>query len=302
MIPVTTLHFHLRSAQPLDFGRNPGSSVRGALYEALRSMYDTGLHVRDHLADERNPVSWLLSLEDAATSGGKDAPRPIAIRPLQNGFGLSFYGRALDYIPLVLSAVDGMSQVGVGPKRTRFEIDRVDAIDPLTTQATTILNEAGEQVAPLPQPPTEAAYRRFAAMLDPTRLEVTFLTPTRIVDRGSLCHTPTFRPWFQRLLERTRLISELYMPEPIWVPFRDLLTCAKDVAIVQDDTTWVEAWSGSRRQNAYQPTSGFTGRVAYQSIHTELLPWVLLGQALQVGKHTIKGGGWYTVRYQWQTI
>jgi hypothetical protein len=302
MIPVTTLHFHLKSDQPLDFGRNPGSSIRGALYEALRAMYDTGLRVRDHLADERNPVSWLLALEDKATSGGKDAPRPIAIRPMESGFGLSFYGRARDYIPLIISAVDGMGQVGVGPKRMPFAIRQVETVDPLTTQATTLLNEAGEQVAPLPDAPTEAAYRRFARLLDPTTLAITFLTPTRIVDKGRLAHSPDFRPWFQRLLERTRLISELYMPEPVWVPFGELLSCAKQVTLLQDETTWVEAWSGSRRQKAYQPTSGFTGRVRYSDVHADLLPWVLLGQALQVGKHTVKGGGWYTVHYRWQAI
>ena len=254
----------------------------------------------DRDSAEANPVRWLLALEDDHTSGGKDVPRPIALRPPIDAqanpleFALVFYGRAHYYIPHVISAVQAMSRIGVGADRAPFTIESIEAVDPLMHTAQPLLDMTGQQVASLPNPPGAEAYQRFAAALDPTTVTVEFLTPTRIVDRKRLCRTPVFRPWFQRLLERTRLISELYMPEPVWVPFGDLLAVARTVKLVEADAHWEERWSGSRRTDSYQPTSGYVGTAQYRAPGEALqilLPWILLGQGLQVGK-THDQGQW----------
>ena len=58
MIPVTLLNVHIENDTPIDFGANPGSSIRGALYETLRIMYDDGTGTHSH-TDDRNVVAWL---------------------------------------------------------------------------------------------------------------------------------------------------------------------------------------------------------------------------------------------------
>jgi len=301
MIPVTSLEIHIQADAPIDLGGNPGSALRGALYEALRAMYDTGASVHSRHAAGDNPVAWLLALEDEETSGGKDVPRPIAVRPPlaapapRLSFGLSFYGRGRSHIPLVLSAIHAMGTIGVGRGRGGFHIARIEAVDPLTGQATLLIDEGGSQVGALPEPPGPDDYRQAAQRLAGKPLMVTFLTPARIVQHGHLCQRPELRPWFQRLLERTRLIGELYTDAPPWVPFKELLPLAAQVAIRRDDTHWVEMWSGSRRQGAMRPSSGFAGQVVYEAVHSSLLPWLLLGQGLQVGKNTVKGCGWYRI-------
>jgi len=306
MIPLTLLDVHLSAPYPLDFGANPGSSIRGALYEALRAMYDTGTAVRSRERADDNPVAWLLRLEDNATSGGKDVPRPIAIRPplppidRETSFGVSLYGRGQEQLPMVLSALSAMQRIGLGRGRGRFTLERVDVLDPLTYQAAPLLDGRGQMLGPLPAPPDAEAYVKLADRLRPDRVTVDFLTPTRIVEHEKLVHTPQFAPWFQRLLERIRLISEVYTPEPVWVPFKDLLAVAERVTLIEDRTRWIEMWSGSRRDGAMRPTSGFTGRATYTGNLTPLLPWLLLGQALQVGKNAVKGCGWYRLRYEWR--
>ena len=72
------------------------------------------------------------------------------------------------------------------------------------------------------------------------------------------------------------------------------------IAIVEDKTCWVEMWSGSRRDGKMRPTSGFVGTVRYRGDVSQLLPWIILGQALQVGKNTVKGCGWYRLVYDWK--
>jgi hypothetical protein len=306
MFPITLLNVHIQAEHPIDFGANPGSSIRGALYEALRVMYDDGSQVTSRHDAERNPVAWLLRLEDEQTSGGNKVPRPIAIRPpLENEtltatFGLAFYGYAHQYMNLVLSAISTMQGIGVGRGRQKFKLVGVDAVDAISHQAQPLIDAQGVMVGQLPAAPTRSAYENYASVLNTDHLTVRFITPTRIIKNKALCHTPDFRPWFQRLLERIRVISELYTDDPVWVPFRDLLAEADSVSIVEDQTHWSEGWSGSRRDGEMRPTSGFVGTVSYQGNFARLLPWLVLGQSLQVGKNTIKGSGWYQLKYQWR--
>lgn len=297
MIPITSLVITLTSRHPLDLGANAGASLRGALYEALAVMYDTGASATKHDL-ESNPVAWLMRLE-AETTGGKDVPRPIAIRPpletqpsCQTRFGISFYGKARQLVPLVVSALQGMQGIGVGRGRQSVTLDDVSWIDPLTRQAQPIQAE-------IPAPLSAEAYQRFAGLLTSDRVTVRFLTPTRIIRENRLCHTPIFRAWFQRLLERVRLLSELYA-DAVWIPFHELLTEADEVELVQDETRWQEGWSHNRREGVHRPMGGFTGQASYTGNLTRLMPYILLGQSVQVGKNTIKGSGWYEVNYRWQ--
>jgi hypothetical protein len=306
MISLTLLNVHITTPYPLDLGANAGSSLRGAFYEALRTMYDTGVKVQSRDAADTNPVAWLLRLEDDETSGGKDVPRPIAIRPplteaaTTTTFGVSLYGNAQAYLNLVLSALNAMQIIGMGRGRSTFNLHQIDQVDALTYQAFPLLNDYGQQLGELRSSPTTTAYQGLAQMLNPDELTVHFLTPTRIIQAKKLCHIPTFQPWFQRLLERIRLISELYTDAPIWIPFKALLADASQVNIIENKSHWVEMWSGSRRDGQIRPTSGFVGEVRYRGPLSALLPWLILGQALQVGKNTIKGGGWYRVAYEWR--
>lgn len=302
MIPIITLNIHVQSPAPLDLGVNAGSALRGALYETLRILYDTGQPVSSRAAPYENPVGWLLALEDSQTSGGKDVPRPLAVRPPLSApaerlsFGLTFYGRGQEYIPLVLSAVHTMGTRGLGRGRQHFAVLDIEQVNDLDGTTISLLENQHVYLDRLCAPPTAEAYQRAAASLVGQPLTVDFLTPTRIINQGHLCKRPSFRPWFQRLLERARQIGELYTSSPPWIPFADLLTAADEVRIADDQTRWVELRSGSRRQGKVLPTSGFAGRVTYTHLSPVLLPWILLGQGLQVGKNTIKGSGWYCVR------
>jgi hypothetical protein len=306
MIPITLLECDLRAESWLDLGANPGSSLRGALYEALATMYDNGEVVQSRHDLELNPVAWLLRLEDQETSGGRDVPRPLAIRPPLKAsgesltMGLAFYGRGVEAAPMVISAVAAMGQIGMGRGRRRFHLEAVRALDPITRQSIPVLSSAGKTQDEIPLPPSQAAWEGLAAIMSSDELVVRFLTPTRIIQADRLCHKPVFAAWCQRLLERLRLLSEAYA-EPVWIPFRDLLEQARMVELIEDRTQWVEAWSHSRMDGMDKPTSGFVGEVHYRGNFRSLLPYLLIGQTTQVGKNTIKGCGWYDIQPQWRS-
>jgi CRISPR-associated endoribonuclease Cas6 len=309
MIPILLLDCTLEAAdgEPLDLGANPGASLRGAIYEALAAMYDTGETISSRHDTETNPVAWLLRLEDAEKTGGKDPPRPLAIRPpqastaRQHTFTLALYGRGCDAAPMILSAVAALSGIGVGRDRQLHQarLTGVSARDPLTSQTTPLIDAAGRQIAPLPAPVSPDVYTPFATLLASESLTVRFITPTRIIVGGELCRQPILTHWLHRLLERIRTLTELYA-EPVWIPFADLLKAADSVKLAEDETQWQEMWSHSRLDGMYKPLSGFVGTAHYSGDVNALLPYLLVGQAIQVGKNTIKGCGWYEIAYRWR--
>jgi hypothetical protein len=307
MIPVHIIRYDVVGDDRFQLGTTPGSALRGALYEALSIMYDTH---QDALRDDisLNPVAWLLRLEDDNFSGGKDVPRPLAVRPpTENNaskmtFSTTFYGRAYHTIPMVISAIPMMGQLGIGRKRTKFVLKNVETVDPLTGKSLELINEAGETVGSLLKAPSSQHYQQFAELLNPSHIDINFITPTRIVESKRVCHQPLFRPWFQRLLERIYTISKIYADTPLWIPFGDLLQIADTIKIVENNTTWYESSSMSRRDGLTKPLGGFIGLVRYEGNFTSLLPYILLGQGAQVGKNTIKGCGWYDLVYEWATL
>lgn len=305
MIPVTLLEFVIEGVGAFDPGAHPGSSLRGALYEALAVMYDTGESALSRQDMETNPVAWLMRLEDDSTSGGRDIPRPIAIRPpikedaQRLRFGIAFYGQGREALPMVVSAVVAMQNIGMGRSRRPFRLLEVFAVDPLSRQVL-VRFTPGEamNLAQLPAPPAASAYRRLAELLRHDEISLRFITPARLVSEGRLCHQPLFRPLVQRLLERLRLLSELYT-EPLWVPFKELLAAADAVELLTDETRWQESWSHSRYDGMARPMGGLVGTARYKGPLVALLPYLLIGQSLQVGKNTIKGHGWYELVYEW---
>jgi hypothetical protein len=75
-----------------------------------------------------------------------------------------------------------------------------------------------------------------------------------------------------------------------------LQALADRVRLMEAQTEWVEVWSGSNRTGRETPLSGFVGRASYAApLETlrPLLPWLVWGQVVQVGKDVVKGNGVY---------
>ena len=196
---------------------------------------------------------------------------------------------------MVLTAAYAMGNVGVGRGRQRFQVASVEQVDFLSGARQTIMDADGKQISALWSPPPAETYVEAARQLEGKPLTIRFLTPTRIVQRGKLCHHPQLRPWLQRLLERIRRLGELYTDDPPWVPFKELLNASETVHILKDKTQWKDMRSGSRRQGRTTPTGGFIGEVTYSTVPSPLLPWLVVGQGVQVGKSAVKGNGWYRI-------
>lgn len=307
-VTVQHLRFAVQPTESIVFGEQPGTALRGALYQVLSDNFcsePNGMLTPDHVA--RCPVCWLLAAEDRDAARGQNIPRPLMIEPppartYHRGepfsFGLTLVGRAQDMFPYLARAVQKVGSTGLGKGRGRFRLTSIAEYDPLNEVERPIL-EQNLVRQPIHQI-TPGDISRAAAQYSSERVTLELLTPLRLISQKQLVKSPEPVVFIQRLVERCQRITEYYAETHTpparseWLSlYQELSAIAAQVRILSDDTAWVEVFSGSRRHQRYTPISGLTGRVEWAGPLKELLPWLLWGQSLHVGKNAVKGDGWY---------
>jgi hypothetical protein len=255
-------------------------------------------------------------------------------------FGISLFGQTVQFLPYLVLAVGQMGQAqGLGKpihggepgdqesraqsgehranrrayrqgqmRRGTFRLVKIEEVNPITGQTQALMAEGDSMVQmpalPINQAAVAALSQQLAAGLAgvESRLTLTFLTPTRIVDEGHLVHAPQFRPFFARLVDRLDALQQQYAAQPrLPRAGRDhLLALAGQVALAEDQTHWWDLQGHSSRLKQRQKLGGFVGPASYQAkdpiVWQTLLPWLVWGTVTQVGKHVVKGCGWYEVR------
>lgn len=314
-VEVVHLRFAIRAQETLIFGDQPGSALRGAIYGVLARDFcseDALRKTPEHQAV--CPVCRLLAAEDEDAGRGRNLARPMTVEPplgrphfvggTELTFGVSLVGWAVTALPYLIRAVLLAGKAGVGAGRGRFHLLGVSEYCPLTGAQRPILED---RVIRQPRLAVSAlaierAAERFAG--DGVRLQL--LTPLRLTANGRLVQRAEPVIFLQRLIERCQNLAEHYAAfdpavEPAerkqWVAaYESVTAAAREVKIADDSTLWMEARSGSRRQNRVTEIGGLVGGVTWAGPVAPLLPWLLWGQSLHVGKDAVKGNGWYQVQ------
>ncbi len=417
MFSLTTTHlsFVCEATTPLRLEVDTyraGSDLRGALGQVMQRTYcahDPQLHpslslLRGAGKEERAascPVCWLLSANEhpGVERRGYALVPPVSepatgcLKPGERfEFGLTLFGRALQFLPYFVLAVPEMGRLGIGPGRGKFTLKSLWAMNPFSgnreclmaegtnlvhTPTLTLDHAQVEQEAERlmqsvianetrqsPRSDSEIASPPSARLAMTNRIEIRFVTPMRLIVNDALCKTPAFDVLFARLLKRLDelemqfgkeegnsqlpthksqlptlksqlptlksqiTISKSQLPIPKYqipknegeeksqlsnlkyqIPKEEreggnggrsleevqaLHALAQRVELVEDETRWVEVWSGSTRRGKPSPLSGLVGRAVYAAppdVWQQLLPWLLWGELAQVGKDTVKGNG-----------
>jgi hypothetical protein len=316
-LQLTHLRFDCTAVTPIKLGGHyAGNSLRNALSNTMRRATCPEAGRRGDPTPEHAatcPACWLL----AANLDPGTIVRAYAIVPpipgkfdLEPGepfaFTLTLFGEGFRYLPyFVLSIAEMGQREGLGPGRReglgRFRLDRITAVDPLRGDMQTILSPGENRVAVPDLFVDETAVSHISRQHlqnIPASGELTlqFLTPLRLEEKRKPVKMPDFSILFRRLLYRIDELGRQFAGQER----RDaanrihLTRLADQVRLIDAHTQWHEIWVHSGRKGNKTPLSGLTGTAVYRTDNWEpLLPWLIWGQATQVGKSTVKGNGVY---------
>jgi len=328
-LTVYLLAFTVEALTPIEMPPFKGSALRGAWKAYMQQAYCTAplSTRRDPLHQKMCPVCYLTEYES-----GPESRRPYTFRPSLSDqvrfdpgerftFGITLLGNAMVLLPYVLLAVREMGEnngIGrkIGPKhrRGRFRLAEVRTLHPLSGKAETVLAEGSTdvRVPTLAITPDDIAAeaQRLAAEIRANRpLRLHFLTPLRMVyrpqgaERSRLMRQFAFPVFIQRLTERLFSLASAHSPtanaytrEALRQAVHTALPLARQVTLLADHTHWWDVHGFSSRLGREQPLGGLVGEVLLTGQALEpLLPLLLWGEVVQVGKNVVKGLGWYSV-------
>jgi len=318
------IRFTVEATTPIEMGTYKGSALRGAWTGYMRRAYcGAPPNVRtDPLHEAVCPVCYLTSRDT-----GAEGRRPFALQPPLSRqpryapgepftFGFTLFGHANMLFPYVLLAVREVGEsYGIGRRldggreRGRYRLARVTNVDPHNGQEKLLFQEPATMVArPTLAVDAESIARRTQALATQAaandgRLRLSMLTPLRVINDSHLMRTYAFPPFFQRLVERLYGLGEHFSAQPdrydraaLRAQVQALLPLAQRVTVEEDRTQWWDVKGYSSRLKKPHYLGGLVGDVTLRSDSwPSLLPYLLWGQSVQLGKNIVKGGGWYQV-------
>ena len=320
-------HFAVRSFQivldwktPVTLPSYKGSTIRGAVGFALRALVCTeGSHEPCVLCRHRQSCPYAILYESAVYPGERpsnlnDIPKPfVLIPPLsdQRDFVpghtttviVVLVGGAVHLLPALVTAFALVGEKGIREdNQGLFVVRRVVQLQPHDAP-TLVWEDIHDPLAffqstssdGLELLPVEPLSDIPSTLAGATALDLTFVTPLRIEERGSLAtNAPPFATLIARLCERVDLLSRFYcgvaLPDPTL-----LLERARYVATLDTTLAWYD-WTRVSVRSGRQQFGGLLGSVVYGG--ADLTPFICFlhaGALLGIGKGTSMGMGRFTI-------
>ncbi len=205
-------------------------------------------------------------------------------------FGLVTVGRASRLVPYFVAAFRNLADEGLGPRRARFDLVEVAALDARSVPTTLYQNTSTS--IELQAPILRAADLTQPSDATCTRITLRFETPLDLKDRGAPVDTPHFGAIIRRLRDRANMLSTFFADGPLALDFKGLSAAADRVALLDFRTRSVSIRRRSSRTGRHHDIGGLVGEATYEGNNLAvLIPLLRLGEAVHLGKHCAFGNG-----------
>ena len=233
-----------------------------------------------------------------------DAPRPFALKvrldprsELKPGerieFGLALIGRGIDYLPYFVYGFERLAQRGLGPRRGRCLLERVEATDGLA--ASTVFQAGGGTIQAELRPRTLEDFVRPGAG-DRWRLQIDLETPLRLEADGEVQPDLCFPDFARALLRRIALLRLFHCAGGLSREAPDQLLAGADLVEVRRTLRWYDWQRFSSRQQAWMDMGWLVGSLVVEGRPGALLPYLRVGELVNVGKNATFGLGSYRLK------
>lgn len=288
-----------------------GSTLRGAFGYALKSVCCS---MRQECAECLLQSVCLFQMafgskipadDETFFSSYSEVPRPFIIEPPTDdkltyypgevlSIGLILMGQAIDQLPYFIAAFRKMGENGIGKGRGRLlltltlltdDAERIvyDGVRFSRCQASFSLKELLEKVWSL------------YAEWDRTDLTITIDTPLRLREKGHLLTHLDAVDFIKNIVRRSSGLSSFYGRGGLTREMvHSLLELASEISTECAELYWYD-WNRVSAQNGPMKMGGLKGRVYFRNVPTGLIPWIVAGEILHVGKGATFGLGKYRI-------
>jgi len=280
-----------------------GSTLRGGLGHVFKRIIciKRDKKCEDCILRMRCAYSYCFETpaEDIEKARSSNWPHPYILEPpleektkYERGeemvFNLILLGKGIDYLPYYIFVFDELGKRGIGRRKGRYLLERVESDDgvPIYINDSNILSYGYE-------------IKTFDNIVKETtdihshRIDLRFLTPTRIKYRSHFTKEIDFRILMENLLRRISFISYYHCDEQF--DPGDIIGRARIIKTRGVDLHWQDWNRYSTRQNVKMKLGGFIGEISFEGALKEFMPFIKLGEYIHVGKGTSFGLGKYEI-------
>jgi len=205
------------------------------------------------------------------------APHPFILEPSVNNqktyekgeefsFGLTLIGRATDYLPYFIYALDELGRIGIGKGRGKYELRQVleENISEHENTSETLIYNGDDKMLRQPDNPIRWSDIIMEHPIPPPVIRISFITPTRIKYQNRLTKDLEFHVLFRNLFRRISLLSYFHCGHRRDDRgFKDLIEQAGHIKIVKRVLYWHDWERYSNRQKTRMKTGGLMGEYVH---------------------------------------
>jgi hypothetical protein len=305
-------HAHFQALDALRLPTWKGSAIRGAFGYVFRRLACVGgRHCPPCQMPDRCPYHYIF--ETAPPPGARslrkltDIPRPFVFEPPEDAaqvyspgaplaLGLVLIGSGIEFLPHFIVTLRELGEQGLGLRRGRLGALQVTATSD-TAPPTVVYTETDRLVRTHNCIQTLDDLRSHGAKAwsGAGRFTLRFRTPTTLRRDGRLVDRPEMGTLARNLIHRITALSYFHCGEkwPTDAEIPGLIRAAEQVRLVRASVRWVDWQRYSSRQQTTMKFGGIVGEATYEGEPGPLLPLLLAGQAVHVGRHCVFGNGRY---------
>lgn len=298
-----------------------GAIFRGVLGQALHRLVCIAPRIRCGDCAFAAKCLYTAIFESSPPPGAADArkfsqaPRPFVLNPPLTSrqsfhpgdtldFDLVLLGPAIEALPYFIYIFQEIGKKGLGREGGRYELVRVETPGPengnppdgqpviIYEGETIFANRLNIETGPAAWPEDEAVQEVSLELATPLRLKV----------KGDLATTLTFPLFWENLSRRLGLLASFYGDHASEPDFTDLTAQSQGIAVKQSRLHWYDWERYSPSKKDLLKLGGLKGTITFTGKLGPFLPYLRLGEQVNVGQGTTFGLGRYGLglRAEWE--
>lgn len=217
-------------------------------------------------------------------------------------FSITIFGKYVNYIAFIVESLKIMGRHGF--RDGKAVLEKVYYVNPFNREKHVLIDGRSGLLHNLNNPQTKEANKMIDALLSLDSITINFLSPTEIIVDKRNSPLLTFTNLIRLIIRRTNEMARQYGSmdykedkKPLLEIYntRELIEESKSIEISNYDMYDFLIKRNSKSTGLKMYLKGIRGSVTYRGDFSKFIPLLLLGEQMQIGKHSSFGLGEYKI-------